>query len=282
MSGAEAGHGAGSQGAAGGRVDRAVEWVYGGVWGVLASLFNVPREAPELPALGGVEAERFRPSPNYLAMQKMIFWIAMTIVDVAIVIGWIVIAIVEPIAGALLLLPALALAILPDIIAYVALHLRYDTMWYVMNERSIRIRRGVWVIQETTITFENIQNVTVTQGPVQRWFGVATVVIQTAGGGGGVPGQPGGGGTNMGLIEGVADAPRLRDLFLAKMKVSRGAGLGDERGAQRDEERAEEGEEARLRAEAGVGSGAGGWTPAHIIALREMLEEARRANAAVG
>lgn len=254
-------------------IDRAAEWVYEGVWGVLAGLFNVPRDAPELPALGGVEAEGFRPSPNYLAMQKTIFWIVLAIVDVAIMAAWLIIAIVEPIAGALLLLPALALAIVPDILAYVSLHLRYDTMWYVLNERSVRIRRGAWVIQETTITFENIQNVMVIQGPLQRWYGVATVVIQTAGGGGGVPGQASGGARNMGLIEGVEDAPRLRDLFLAKMKVSRGAGLGDERHSEVAELA---GGEIAAR-----GSGSGGWTPAHIIALREMLEEARRANAAV-
>lgn len=262
-----------SAAAPGKSVDRAAEWIYQGVWGVLAGLFNVPRDAPQLPVIDGREPERFRPSPNYLAMQKMIFWIALAVVDVAIMTGWLIIAIVEPIAGALLLIPALVLAIAPDIVAYVALHLRYDTMWYVMNERSIRIRRGIWIIQETTITFENIQNVTVTQGPVQRWFGVATVVIQTAGGGGVVNPKHGGGGmTHMGLIEGVADAPRLRDLFLAKMKVSRGAGLGDERGA----------DEGRIAAAAGVRGASGAWTPAHIIALREVLAEAKRANAVVG
>lgn len=259
-------------------VDRAAEWVYAGVWGVLAGLFNVPRDAPELPAIDGREAERFRPSPNYLAMQKFLFWIALAVVDVAIVVGWIVVAIVEPIAGALLLIPALVLAIAPDIVAYVALHLRYDTMWYVMNERSIRIRRGIWIIQETTITFENIQNVTVTQGPLQRWFGVATVVIQTAGGGGAVNPKHGGAAmTHMGLIEGVADAPRLRDLFLAKMKRSRGAGLGDDR---HQDEAGGAGAAARPR-DAERNRGNGVWTPAHIIALREMLDEARRANAAV-
>jgi len=265
-------------------VDRAAEWVYGGVWGVLAGLFNVPRHPPELPALDGRAPERFRPSANYLALQKFIFWIWLTIIDVVIVGVWLAIAIAMPLVGALLFVPMLVVAIAPDIVAYVALHLRYDTMWYVMNERSIRIRRGIWVIQETTITFENIQNVTVTQGPLQRWFGVATVVIQTAGGGGVTHPKHGGGGmTHMGLIEGVADAPRLRDLFLAKMRVSRGAGLGDDHHSAHEHDHAEEARGAgALSRVAEAGGGAGGWSPAHIIALREMLEEARRANAVVG
>jgi uncharacterized membrane protein YdbT with pleckstrin-like domain len=73
--------------------------------------------------------------------------------------------------------------IAPDVIAYVGLHLRYDTTWYVFTDRSLRIRRGIWVIHETTITFENVQNVAVAQGPVQRYFGIADVIVQTAGGG---------------------------------------------------------------------------------------------------
>ena len=47
-----------------------------------------------------------------------------------------------------------------------------------------RIRRGIWIIHETTITFENVQNVVVQQGPLQRWYGIANVLIETAGGGG--------------------------------------------------------------------------------------------------
>ena len=63
---------------------------------------------------------------------------------------------------------------------YVALHLRYDTTWYVVTDRSLRIRRGIWVIEETTITFENVQNVSITQGPLERAFGIATLVVDTA------------------------------------------------------------------------------------------------------
>jgi membrane protein YdbS with pleckstrin-like domain len=78
---------------------------------------------------------------------------------------------------------ALVVIVLPDIIAYVAIHLRYDTTWYVLSSRSLRIRRGVWVIHETTLTFENIQNVSVDSGPLEQWFGIANVMVDTAGGG---------------------------------------------------------------------------------------------------
>ena len=49
----------------------------------------------------------------------------------------------------------------PDVFAYVGIHLRYDTTWYVLTDRSLRIRRGILTIHETTISFENVQNVEV-------------------------------------------------------------------------------------------------------------------------
>ena len=52
-------------------------------------------------------------------------------------------------------------------------------------------------VLETTITFENIQNVTVQQGPLQRLFGIADVRVDTAGGGGGGPHSQHGGGASM-------------------------------------------------------------------------------------
>jgi hypothetical protein len=123
-----------------------------------------------------------------------------------------------------------------------------------MTDRSLRIRRGIWVIHETTITYENIQNVSVNQGPLQRYFGIADVLVQTAGGGGAQqqPGQPAGG-AHSGLIEGIRDAPRIRDLLASRMRRSRTAGLGDE---PHDHESA-------------------GFTPRQVALLREIRDAAR-------
>jgi membrane protein YdbS with pleckstrin-like domain len=99
---------------------------------------------------------------------------------------------------------ALAVAVVPDIVAYIAIHLRYDTTWYVLSRRSLRIRGGIWVIHEATITFENIQNVTVESGPIERWFGISNVIVDTAGGGQSSKDSEGKGKTNLhrGVISG--------------------------------------------------------------------------------
>jgi hypothetical protein len=87
------------------------------------------------------------------------------------------------------------------------------------------------VIHETTITFENVQNVEVAEGPVQRHFGIADVIVQTAGGGAARKTSHGSEGTSnahVGILQGLDNAGAVRDLILDRVKRSRTAGLGDE------------------------------------------------------
>ncbi|MGE0758390.1 MAG: PH domain-containing protein [Pirellulaceae bacterium] len=218
-------------GSGGIRLNEATRWVYSGVWRVLSEAFLIPSDPPTLPPGAGSSVHAFRPAPGFLQYMKFQFWIVLTIIDLALVVAWLALAVASPLVGVLITPLALLVIIVPDIVAYVAIHLRYDTTWYVLSDRSLRIRRGIWVIHESTITFENIQDVTVNQGPLQRWFGIADVTVQTAGGGGG--GSPNGtaGGLGIhhrGLIEGVADAAEIRDLILDRLRQSRTGGLGDD------------------------------------------------------
>jgi membrane protein YdbS with pleckstrin-like domain len=214
--------------------ERAAEWVYRGLWGVLSSWFNVPREPPTLPAAADESLRTFKPSPRFLAYQKFYFWIVLTLIDGVLTIAWLAILFAAPLVGVLLFPVYLAIAVIPDILAYIAIHLRYDSTWYVLSDRSMRLRRGIWVIHETTITYENIQNIGVRQGPVQRHFGIATLTVHTAGGGagssgGGKHGHAGMTGAHLGVIEGITDARELRDRLMARVERSRSAGVGDER-----------------------------------------------------
>ena len=111
------------------------------------------------PRGAGGSIRAFKPSRRSLAYRKLYFWVGLTIFDLLLTIGWITIVVANPLVGALLFPVYLAVAVVPDVLAYIAIHLRYDTTWYVMSERSLRIRRGIWIIHETTITYENIQNV---------------------------------------------------------------------------------------------------------------------------
>jgi len=238
--------------------------VYRGVWAVLARFFKVPEEPPKLLPIGGEEIQSFRPSPRFLDYLKFQFWIGLTLIDGALAVAWLVILFNNPLVAILLGPVFLVVMVLPDIVAYVALHLRYDTTWYVMSGRSLRIRRGIWIIRETTVTFENVQNVELKQGPLQRHFGVSNLIVQTAGGGG-VQTQQGQTNPHVALVEGIADAKKIRDVIMTRVRQSRRAGLGDE----------------SLEEKRDAARGAG-WTPDHVEALRGVRDEIVALRASIG
>jgi membrane protein YdbS with pleckstrin-like domain len=243
-----------------GRAGRAAEWMYHGLWRVLVALFRVPKEPPTLPAREREYLASFRPAPGFLRYLKLWFWIALLAVDVALTLGYVAAAAALVVGGlwwlALLLLPvALFVIVAPDVLAYIAIHLRYDTTWYVMTENSLRIRRGIMVIHETTITFENVQNLKLRQGPLQRHFGIADLVVETAGSGAAQGHQGNTGVDNRGVIEGIDNAPEIRERILSRMRRSRTAGLGDEDPAAAPSPAA--------------------WTPAQLAVLRDIREEVR-------
>ena len=209
-------------------IRRASEWCYQGLWYSLTKWFLVPRDPPSLPSTEGEWVQSFRPSEGYLNYLRFFFWIALFAIDIALTIGWIAIFIASPIVGVLITPIALAIIVLPDIVAYIAIHLRYDTTWYVLTDRSMRIRRGIWTIHETTITFENIQNIHIHQGPVERYFGFASLLVETAGGGGGAHAQGAAGMGHRGMMEGLSNAPEVRELIMHRIKQIKSAGIGDD------------------------------------------------------
>jgi len=214
------------------RLEQTTAWVYRGIWGVLTTWFRVPSVPPTLPVTSGEQLQSFRPSYGFLRYLKFRFWLLLFVVDIALLTAWLAITAASFKIGLWLAPIALAVIVLPDIVAYVAIHLRYDTTWYVLTHRSLRIRRGIWLIHETTITFENIQNVSVESGPLERWFGIANVIVDTAGGG---PERTSHGGTkenfHRGILEGIDRPDEIRDLIMNRVRQSRSSGLGDEHAA---------------------------------------------------
>ncbi len=213
------------------KIEAASQWCYQGIWGVLTRYFRVPDQPPTLPPTAEDEQiQSFKPAYGFLNYLRLQFWVACILIDLGILIGWVIILVNSPWIGVALALPALFLAVVPDVIAYIAIHLRFDTTWYVVSDRSLRIRRGIWVIHETTITFDNVQNVSISQGPLQRYFGIADVLVETAGGGDKRAQQQAGHamGAHLGLIQGIANATEIRSQLMARVGESLTSGLGDE------------------------------------------------------
>lgn len=106
--------------------------------------------------------------------------------------------------------------------------LDYEMRWYVVTDRSLRIRTGVWNVQELTMSFANLQQVEVSQGPLQGLLGLADVRVQSAGGGSSenhAHGQRDS--LHTAMFHSVENATEIRDLILERLRLFRATGLGD-------------------------------------------------------
>jgi hypothetical protein len=107
-----------------------------------------------------------------------------------------------------------------------AVRIDYAQRWYMVTDRSLRLRWGVVRIQETTMSFANLQQVSVHQGPLQRLLKIADVEVRSAGGGSGEE-EAGGDSMHRSVFHAVENAPEIRDLILARLQRFRQAGLGE-------------------------------------------------------
>ena len=146
-------------------------------------------------------------------------------------------------------------------ITYATVRLDYELRWYIVTDRSLRVRSGIWRVDEMTMSFANLQHVTFAQGPLQRLLGIADLRVKSAGGGTVTGGEGQSGQVNpmhTGMFRGVENAVEIRDLILERLRHFRETGLGDP-----DELRPLAG--LRDASEAGA-----------LAAARELLVEARR------
>ncbi len=108
------------------------------------------------------------------------------------------------------------------------LRLNFEKRWYVVTDRSLRVREGVMTVREMTVTFANIQNVAVMQGPIQRALGLADLQVETAGGGSGQANQKQlGPNLHVAWFRGINNAEEVKTLIQDRLRKLKDAGLGD-------------------------------------------------------
>lgn len=112
------------------------------------------------------------------------------------------------------------------LIALAFVRLDFEKRWYLVTDRSLRLREGVVLVREMTITFANIQNITVSQGPIQRLLGLADLRVQTAGGGK-AGSEEAGESHHLVRFRGVNNAHEIRDLIGERSRHLKDSGLGD-------------------------------------------------------
>jgi membrane protein YdbS with pleckstrin-like domain len=187
--------------------------------GWVADVLRVPTDPPHLPE-GQGKGRVFRAAPQFLTYQLVVgmFPVGMLFLVCT---GLLI-------AGGLTVLPGWATVLLAGVEAAVlgtwaffvwfALRIEFELRYYALGSRTLRIREGVFSVREFTITLSNIQNVSIDQGPIERWLGIANVVVETAGGArvAQAP-QHGGAAGHRGVLAGLANADQVRELLRQAM-----------------------------------------------------------------
>ena len=233
-----------------------------GLWRVLVRWLRVPEEPPELPGSSHRQVDVFLPAPDYLRYLRCEAVLTAILIALVLAAAGLVMLLTGKVEiGWIMIGAAPVVLVIGGMLALLA-RLRFRTMWYALTDRSLRARHGLWTIHEVTITFENVQNISVAQGPLMRLFGIWKLDIQTAGGSrkaarsdnpmlsglliaiqivvnllpggaafagaGATSGKSKRGAAATGTIHGLLDPLPVRNRIMEKVKRSRSAGFGDE------------------------------------------------------
>ena len=125
------------------------------------------------------------------------------------------------------------------------------------------------------MSFANLQQVEMRQGPVQRFLGLGDVHVQSAGGGGEHEGKESGDSLHTGTFHCVDNATEIRDLILRRLRKFRQAGLGDPDDSNHATPETHAPESAVATANTVAADDA-------VTAARELLAEVRALRSSVG
>ena len=125
--------------------------------------------------------------------------------------------------GVALALVILALQLVIIGFALVVTRVDFELRHYLVGDRSLRVARGAWKREEVTLSYANVQNLEVTQGPLERLFGFQSLSISTAG----ADAQPGQDTSHVVTLVGLENADELRALILGMLSKQKDTGLGE-------------------------------------------------------
>jgi membrane protein YdbS with pleckstrin-like domain len=200
-------------------------------------LLRIPHD-PAPPPGDEASMRMFRAAPNFYKYLLCLWGLkaagALLIVLVSIVVpsaiaafeltkqgkGWANLLWLVPVAVILML-------VLSNLFLLAVLRLNFEKRWYVVTDRSLRIRAGVTTVREMTVNFANIQNISISQGPLQRALGIADLRVDTAGGGGASQGKQRTENLHTAWFHGIDNANEVRELIQQRLRQLKDSGLGD-------------------------------------------------------
>lgn len=113
----------------------------------------------------------------------------------------------EPALLALYALQSLAGLFVAPLIM-IPLYFRYHTLWYRFDASGVSMGYGILFRRELQLTYARMQDIHLSQNLLERWLGIGTVTVQTAGSGAS---------GNLSIV-GVKQYELIRDYLYARMR----------------------------------------------------------------
>ncbi|HEY3664071.1 MAG TPA: PH domain-containing protein [Chthoniobacterales bacterium] len=195
---------------------------------------------PEPPPGDEARTQRFRAAPNYYKYLLALWGLktaALLVVLVTMELGPLIAVFgtrlhEKHLPAALIIgLPQLVILffLVGRLLSGLLVRLDFEKRWYLVTDRSLRLREGILNVREMTITFANIQNISISQGPIQRALGIADLRVDTAGGSAPArrehKGRPQS--LHTAFFRGVDNANAIRELIQTRLRELKDSGLGD-------------------------------------------------------
>lgn len=189
---------------------------------VFLPLLKLNLAPPHLPE-GTALVRHLRPAASWLAYRYLqaLFGLLNQFIGVGVLA---VLAVAQLGKGGVLV--ALLLAVVEFFIiglALVVTRVDFDLRHYLVGDRSLRVAQGAWRREEVTLSYANVQNIEVMQGPLERLFGFKSLTVSTAGS----DGSPQDDASHLVTLVGLENADELRELILGMLKQHKDSGLGE-------------------------------------------------------
>ena len=97
----------------------------------------------------------------------------------------------------------------------------FKTLEYSVEDDTVKLSMGVYWKKRVTVPYTKITNVDVTQGPLQRKYGIGTVHVQTAGAGGAQGAQ-----AEL-RMAGIRNLENVKDVIMERVKGTGGGNIVD-------------------------------------------------------
>lgn len=190
---------------------------------IFLPLLKLKFDPPHLPE-GSALVRALKPSESWFTYRALtaMFGLLGQVIGT----GVIAVAAVAKLGGAGVAIAVLLLLLEAGVVGFalVATRVDFELRHFLVGDRSLRVTEGALTRREATLSYANVQNLEVTQGPLERLFGFQNLTVTTAG----ADQAPGTTENSHSVtLVGLSNAEEIRTLILGMLHQRKDSGLGE-------------------------------------------------------